>query len=194
MLINRNNVLWESFRRGDESAFESLFKSVYNTLYSYGFTLSSDEKLIKESIHDLFLYLWEKKAQLKEVKAVEAYLFVSFKRLLLKKIQAKRKNNQQHFQLEDIDASQLSTPSIESYIIQNETRNHNTSALQNALNSLSPLQRQIIHLRYEGKMKPIEIAEVLGIKYQTVRNYWSKAIKKLRKKMLEEAFGKQNRA
>ena len=105
-----------------------------------------------------------------------------------------KENTNNNLSLEDSNSSRLATPSIESYIIQNETRNQEASALQNALNSLSPIQREIIYLRFEAKMKPKEIAESIGLNYQTVRNYWSKAMKKLRKKLISNEVEIINRA
>lgn len=52
--------------------------------------------------------------------------------------------------------------------------------LQEALKSLSPTQQEIIFLRFFNRIPYPEIAEIMGMRYQSVRNAAHRGFKKMR--------------
>jgi RNA polymerase sigma-70 factor (ECF subfamily) len=58
-------------------------------------------------------------------------------------------------------------------------------ALEIAKESLTPRQREIWHLSREKEMSPAEIAQVLSIQEQVVRNQLSSALKKIREQLVK---------
>src|SRR3546814_9458790 len=62
----------------------SLFSSINTSsiLFKYGLTLIHEEELVKDSLQDFFLYLWDRKAKLGEIRNLHSYLFIAFRRFL----------------------------------------------------------------------------------------------------------------
>src|SRR5688500_104982 len=77
--------LWESLKAGNTDALEALYYQFADTLYSYGIVLVNDPDKIKDSIHDLFLYIWQHREKLIVPDSIKAYLMVSLRRRLFDK-------------------------------------------------------------------------------------------------------------
>jgi RNA polymerase sigma factor (sigma-70 family) len=63
------------------------------------------------------------------------------------------------------------------------SQNEQQELLLKSLNALPARQKEIIYLRFFNGMSYLEIAEIMSVNYQVVRNYACKAIKTLRKKV-----------
>ena len=78
---------------------------------------------------------------------------------------------------------------IEEALIKTEYEEERLVALQDAINGLSPQQREVIYLRYYKNLSVDEVAEIMNITNQTVRNVAHNAISKMRKnEMLSKVF------
>lgn len=173
---------WNQIRKGDDRAFSCLYNDHADLLFAFGMKIVSDESLIYECIQDLFVYVFEARMRMSEPVSMRAYLCVALKRILIKKIcKDKQKcevawDDQKHgaysFDLE-ID--------VESAIIKSEMQREELYNLQQALNDLSPQQREVIYLKYNKNCTNEEISEILGVSNQIVRNISSRALIKLRK-------------
>ena len=74
--------------------------------------------------------------------------------------------------------------SIEDIIAAKELNEEQSARLKSAFDKLSTKQKEILYLRFYQGMDYEQIAEVLGMKYQSLRNAVSRAIKNLRGDML----------
>src|SRR3546814_18303657 len=65
----------------------SLFSSINTSsiLFKYGVTLIHEEELVKDSLQDFFIYLWDRKAKLGEIRHLHSYLFIAFRRFLFQR-------------------------------------------------------------------------------------------------------------
>lgn len=82
---------WISLIKGDILCFENLFKRHYSSLHQYGYKLTGDASVVDDCLQEMFLYIFEKRHKLGEVKYVRAYLFKSFRRLLLRTMRNRQK-------------------------------------------------------------------------------------------------------
>jgi RNA polymerase sigma-70 factor (ECF subfamily) len=64
-----------SLRRGDELAFEKVFKSHFTSLHNYACTILKDESTAEEVVQQLFLKIWKKQEILPEEPMLRAYLY-----------------------------------------------------------------------------------------------------------------------
>ncbi len=172
-ITNRNNdednsadELWGLFLEGDMKAFHSIYSSHYQLLYNFGLKFLQPAK-IEDCIHDTFLNILNYKEKIKSVKNVKAYLFKSFRNQAIKML----KGNKLEFNL--IEGT---TPQEE----ENRDKEKMIVQLKELILKLSPREREIIYLKYFQGFNNKEIAEMLEIKYQTVRNILADAIKKMR--------------
>ncbi len=158
--------LWLLFTQGDMQAFQTIYSYHYQMLYNFGTRyLKSNE--IEDCIHDTYLNLLHYKNSLTAVSNVKAYLFKSFRNQIYKY----RKDNLLEFNLNDGTIPYEEDDNNKEIILKE---------LKLLIEKLSSREREIIYLKYFQQFNNLEISELLGIKYQTVRNILAGAIKKMR--------------
>lgn len=158
--------LWMLFVEGDMHAFNLIYSAHYQMLHNFGVKFLSHSE-IEDAIHDTFLNLLNYKKSLKEVNNVKGYLFKCLRNQIFKI----KKSNKLEFSL------------VEETLQVDEQNNDKEEAiieLKKIIKQLSPREREIVYLKYFQQFNNKEIAELLDIKYQTVRNILANAIIKLR--------------
>ena len=174
--MDKNVEIWDLFRNGDENAFAVLFETFVEPLFRYGMKFAADENLVKDCIQDLFVKLHDNRASLSPAANPKFYLLLSMKNLLLDTI---AKNQRMLY----IPPDEL--PFIATYITAdegNETEEEEQigEKFEQLLQMLNPRQKEAIYLRYQLDLSYEEIAELLGINYQSARNLIHRAIQKIR--------------
>ena len=170
--------LWELLRTGSREALNKLFKLHYSALFDYGRKLVSDSDLVKDAIQKLFLRLWKTHANLGSADSVEAYLLVSLRRILLRKVKKRHKRFERNKTY--LDHLFTASFSAEELIIRDERDHQKKQKLQEAVNKLNGRQKEALFLRYYHGLTNKEIALVMDINQQSVRNHLSRALKSLR--------------
>jgi len=159
--------LWENFISGDMVSFRQLYQLHYDFLFTYGLKYVSQEE-IEDSIQNLFLYLLQNRSAISKIKDVKSYLFISLRNNIFKILKKKYK----HVEVNDNEFVIL-----EEY---NEDKENLFEELVKLLKKLSPREYEIVQLKYYQGYKNMEIATLLNLDYQTVRNTLGNAIKKMR--------------
>ncbi|MBK6783157.1 MAG: hypothetical protein IPG79_04925 [Saprospiraceae bacterium] len=59
-----NPDLWQRCKKGDRDAFKLLYQLHIDDLVAYGRKICSDQEILEDGIHDLFVYIWEKEKTL----------------------------------------------------------------------------------------------------------------------------------
>ena len=177
MELNTDETLWYFFKKGEVNAFSLLFKKYYPQLHVYGIKLSNAPMLTEDCLQNFFIQLYEEREKQGSIKNLKAYLFVSFKRRLIKQLQKNQKNI-------PISEAQLFksnfTFSAEEISIHQEIQFLCNTTLSQLINQLSPRQKEVIYLKYYSNMSSTDIAEVMDMNYQSVLNILQKALSKLR--------------
>ena len=86
-----DEVLWSSFKKGNELALSMLYKKHVQRLYNYGMHTCRDYDMVLDCLQELFLRLWNKRETVSNINSVKPYLFKSFRRLLIHEIVENRK-------------------------------------------------------------------------------------------------------
>jgi len=154
----------------EKRLFNEVFLQFYPILYGYGKRIISDDYLIEESIQELFLYIYQKKIDLANIKNLNAYLLPSFRR----KILLRKKLEQNTLIATDILFK-------DGDFVTSNGKSQQNKKLIEMLNELPWRQREAIYLKYFNNLSGKEIAEIMGIQTQVVANMVYKALKKLRK-------------
>lgn len=173
---------WDRIKKGDELAFCTLYEQYADMLYGYGMKIVADEDLVSDAIQSLFIYLFEKRKTIAEPNSISAYLCVSLRRLVL--LEVKRRKKFGDVFIEDIpilDYNFKIEIDAEETMLRNEHEHELIMILQKALDELTSQQREIIYLKYYKGMDNGEVASVLNLSIQTVKNTASQALCRLRK-------------
>lgn len=168
---------WFKFVNGEEEAFEVVFKKYYKSLFGYGIEISRQPEIVKDSIQELFSYLWEHRKDLNHVESPYVYLFVSLRRKVLGKIKEAKKTDGD---INKIDENKFLELGKDNSIIIKETKLQNKKKLDQAMNQLSKCQREVIYLHFYEGMSYREIGKILSINRQSVRNHVYRAMQTLR--------------
>lgn len=165
---------WQAFKQGDKAAFGQLYERYVEALFSYGFYFSKNKDLVEDAIQELFVDLWRMKANLSDTTSIKYYLF----RALQRKI----------FHLLDVETIFTRLPetpdnhdvSVEERIITQEQSEEYQHILSRGLVFLPQRQLQAVHLRFFDNLETREIADIMGMNEQSVRNIIQRALQKLR--------------
>lgn len=169
--------IWREFQSGSDSAFANIYKCHVDLLYSYGLKLVYDKELVKDAIQDLFIELWDSKDRLAKVKSIKAYLYKSLRRKLISKASKERKIFDRSQNLDSLD---IETPSTEISLIEKQQFDAKRNVLRKALVSLSDKQREIIHLKFYGRLSYSEISEIMSLDKKGTYNLMARTIQILK--------------
>ena len=172
---------WERMRSGDEQSLSQVFTFLYSDLYHYGMKLFPLPDLVKDSIQDVFVRIWEKRASLGDVQNPKAYLISCLRRkLFINKESQYAGLTEKIIKNEGIqDFSFSPSEFMEVEEISSQLRN----SLVQAINSLPSRQRELVFLRFYYSLRYAEIAHVMEANEQTVRNLMQRALANLREKV-----------
>ena len=171
--------VWSLFIEGDPIAFATLFKQYYPQLHNYGIKISSDHMITEDCLQSFFVYLNEHRKNIGAIHSIQSYLFVSFRRALLRSLK-----HEGRFTTYDeiIDKKDVFAFSAEELKIEQEALKIKSNVLTKLLNELSVREREVIYLKYYSGLCTADISEVMDINYQSVLNTLQKAFYKLRKR------------
>lgn len=171
--MNEDPGIYQHIKKGDESAFEALFRKYYERLCSYVYQYTGNMSDAEEMVQETFLGIWEKRRDLHITTSLKSYLYQTVKNKALNNI---RNTRRRRGHLEIIKNSSQRISDAEDEISANDLKDH----LYEGLECLPPKCRKIFQMsRLEG-LKHKEIAVKMGIKPKTVENQIGIALKNLR--------------
>lgn len=181
------SAFWGSLQKGDAAGLESLMRLCLKEMFHYGTKFSSDDAFIKDCIQDVFLEIWQRRANLGEAPSVKAYLFACLRRRMHKlHLQRERLFGDNSAAVDDgFDA----VFSPENQWIEQETIVENAKKISTMLNKLSKREKEIVYLKFYQNLSHIEIAEVMNINQQSVSNLLLTPLQKMRGLWMGELSG-----
>lgn len=170
-------ALWQAFKNGERDAFDSLYRMYIPLLISYGYKLTNNRSLIQDCIQDLFVELWNNRANKTQVQSIKYYLLKSLRYKLVRCLQVDIN--------EPLEEGNLPPDSInfENELLQKETNKQQSQQLNRVLNELPKRQKEAIYLRYYEEMSNEEVAQVMGVNYQSACKFIYTGLTTLRKKL-----------
>lgn len=169
--------LWYAFRQGDSAAFQQIYRLYARDLLNYGHKITSDVPLIEDSIHDLFIELWQSRANLSDTDSIRFYLFRSLRNKI-----TKTRSRDLFFQATDIQAAPMPADEfiIENNLIESEEIQRMHRQLRTSFAQLTPRQQEALNLRFYQHFSNEEIAQIMGVNYQSACRFIYAALKILR--------------
>lgn len=168
-----------ALRRGDERAFERLFRTHYAPLCGYAHTFLKDDADGEEVVQTVFLALWEKRETLDIAVSLKAYLYRAVHNHCL--------NRLKHLRIRDEHAGYVlatTEPGFDSataQLIGGELE----ARVEAAIAQLPAQCQAIFRMSRFEELRYQEIADQLGLSVKTVENQVGKALKLLRAELAE---------
>lgn len=177
-LINsEREQLWENFLSGDKGAFEMIYRRHVKHLLNYGYKVTSDRKLIEDSIQDLFYDLWQRREKLSHTTSIKFYLFRAIRYKIIRNGKDKNIDLTDSYAEDEVFGEDFSQ---EQYLIETETQTLQQLHLKDIISKLPKRQQEAINLRYYHNFSNEEVAEIMEVNYQSACKFIYTALKSLR--------------
>jgi RNA polymerase sigma factor (sigma-70 family) len=191
MNFNNQRIIknWKLLAEGEKQGLYACFSLFYDDLYRFGMSLYKNPELIKESIQNLFIELWQIREKLSGVENIQQYVFTIYKRIIYKTHQKYlRKDASNNLHLEDLEEHYIAENSYEAILIASQEDEHLKKRLLKALSNLSPRQKEIIQMRYFESLSFKEISIKTLLTERTVYNTLHNAVNVLRETLVIVCF------
>lgn len=170
----------QSFRKGEEKAFNFFFNLHYASLCLFCFRIIKDKEASEEIVQDAYLKLWERHENFYHASALKSFLFTVCKNASLDWLRSRRKETLNKQQLTYISGS--SETNILHHMIAAEVY----ADIHAAMNTLPPQCRTIFRMLFlEGKDYQ-QIAAELSLSVSTIRNQKARALTLLKNRINPE--------
>ncbi|HEY9046746.1 MAG TPA: sigma-70 family RNA polymerase sigma factor [Ohtaekwangia sp.] len=177
MDLTKDLNLWSEIRCGNKHALAQLYDLHVKALYNYGRKICPNTALVEDAIQDVFIDLWRYQQKLATPVSIRFYLYASLRRRIIKEDQRNASAIRFDFQWDDINLISLSE---EARVIQHEEVHAQSQLLKYNLNNLSPRQYEAIVLRFYDELSYAEIADLMQVNEQSVRNLIQRGLEHLR--------------
>ena len=181
----RNDIpidcFWEGFvHKESRESYYALYRHYYAYLSYIGLKKRLSTETVKDTINDVFLYLWEKRRTLQHIQHPHNYILTFFHRSIVKKL--RRQDILLDEADEDIHAlyETFSEPSFEQNLQDAESRAGISRLVNRHLNHLPRQQRALLYQKFFLGLSYAEIAMANKLSVNTVYNTVYTAMQKLR--------------
>ncbi len=183
-MMTSTRELFDRMRKGDDSAFESIYKRYAPRLYYFVYEYIPQDDIAENIVQETFLTLWRKRLNLDEDTNLGAYLYTVSKNNCLYKIRDQK--YRRHF----ISASHISEielmanyRALASFDTSTLTMDEISRIIQSTLEQLPPQCRHVFSLSRFSEKKNREIASELNISEKAVEGHITKALKMFRESL-----------
>jgi len=168
--------LRDEFLAGDESAYSSIYELYAKDLYAFGLSLRAKPELIEDSIHDIFVEIYIHKKNLQKVDNLRFYFLAAFRNRLFFLL----KRESHSFEITEKDMQGLEEKNFQELWIENEDEAEKQLLVKRLLSVLNKNQKEVLYHRFVEGLSCDEIALLMNINYQSVKNLIHRSVKKLR--------------
>lgn len=156
----------------NKEEFEILFRNHFGRLAHFANGFLHDMDSAQEVVQDVFIRLWEKRAEMDSRKSVKSYLYSSVRNRSLNYIRDHKKFQNEYLDIEQALDSEFAVSLAE--------KSNLEERLEQALQKLPPKCRRIFEMSRFDEKKYKTIAGELNISPKTVEAQMSKALRIMR--------------
>lgn len=173
-----DEALFNLIKNGDREAFSVLYRKYWPALLDAAYRRLKSVEVAQELVQDLFVSFYLKRNTLEVKESLSAYLHTALKYKVLNQIRADIVRNKYHQHTLSSPASVHADPS-EIYQIRELQQQY-----EKAISELPEKCREVFLLSREENLSHQQIATQLGISVNTVEKHIGKALKIMRKNLL----------
>jgi RNA polymerase sigma-70 factor (ECF subfamily) len=161
----------------NERSYEELFRKWYAPLCKMIFRLLKDKELTEDTVQDVFIKLWEKRAELKIQISLKSYLYRAAINAAYNHLEKNKRYSK--LTLEDVAVTTFAHNTAEADLYGQELE----TKIKETLLLLPEACREVFVLSRFEELSYKEIAETLGISIKTVENQMGKALRIFREQL-----------
>ena len=176
--LSKDKDLWQKFKDGDKQAFIKIYEHYYPSLFNYGMKIKHNADFIKDCIQETFCDLLAHVKTLGDTDSILFYLLASLRRKIFRKVKydiSFRIDENQYFSTFKLDDS-----SSEDIVIDKESMRIKKKMIKSVIENLPPRQKEALLMKFYLNFSYPDIAQMMGVNVQSVRNLIHSSIKTLR--------------
>ncbi|PUZ25844.1 RNA polymerase sigma-70 factor [Chitinophaga parva] len=174
-------ALLQQLALGDREAFTTIYQQYHAGIYNYLLKFTRNPALTEDLVHDVFLKIWEVRAQLDIRKSFDSYLYRLARNTALNQLNRLALYDT----IRDELLHRLSLDATDQPLMNALETKQYEALLQKALDSLPPQRREAFILcRQQGRSYE-EAAAMMHISRNTFKQHLSLAVKSIRDYLLE---------
>jgi RNA polymerase sigma-70 factor (family 1) len=177
--LQKSNIrlLFDLIADGDTVAYETLYHAYFDPIFSTALVYGKTRELAQDVTQQVFLSVWEKRADLKNVSDPTAWLHTAAR---FQVMHAFRKKYYNEKYLEHIRKSASEKQdNLDDQLIQQQQQ----ELIAKIVTGLPSKQLEIYRLSREQGLTYIQIAGQLGLSRETIKDYMAQALKNIRKSL-----------
>lgn len=182
--MSNEHIDISKIRQGNEFAFVQFYRQYAQQAYLMSYKYLGNKDMAEDAVQELFVKLWEHRAELDDDESVGGFVFTMLKHLLLDTIRHRRKD----MFIVEHNMEVLNLVAVDADVEEKEQADDIHNIFKRAFAMLSPKQQQIVRYKLTGKMSNTDIAECMGISVNTVKVQYYIGLKRLREQAADLAY------
>lgn len=176
-MSEQDKFLLEQLKLSNVTACKELFKSYYKLLTAQAFYLLGDEMEAEDTVQNLFIELWERRAQVNINSSLKSYLQTSIHHKCLNTMQ-KKKIVQRKFDeyISTLDPADADFP---------YEKHESETALAKLMDTLSSQQYLAFNLVHLEDKRYKDAAAEMGVSVNSLKTHLKLAIKGLKRRLIQ---------
>ncbi|RRD87882.1 RNA polymerase sigma-70 factor [Bacteroides heparinolyticus] len=163
----------------DEQVFSEIYVNYYSRMLRFAYAYLMNKEDAENIVQDIFAYLWGNRSLLKEVRHLQAFLFMLVKRRCIDFLRLKINNSASSLSEIENEELEYKLYSLETLDEEGVTEEEMQRMLHKAIEHLPEKCRYIFIQAKINHKKYREIAAETGLSIQTIKNQMTIAIGKL---------------
>jgi RNA polymerase sigma-70 factor (ECF subfamily) len=183
LLITQDHLLLRQAATGSEQAFKALYDKYWHDLFQVAYKRTRDADDARDLVQELFIAFWDVAGRLAPDTDIGAYLFVALRNKIFNYFE--KKSVRLSYLLSQPFRPEASDEAILSHIRTREIK----ACVLAAVEAMPPRMKEIYLLSREQQLKVNEIAGLMGIAPQTVKNQLHAALERIRTQLNDHQLG-----
>jgi len=165
----------ENLARGNNDAFDAVYNNYYSEVNQFVLRYVKSPQLAEDLSQEIFIKVWERRANLAEVRSFRSWLFVVARNHTLNTLKSAAHKQDVVAEITRHTNPKSSSP-VEDELLSREYLRY----LNGILDTLPPKAREVFRLCREQHKSYDEVAAILGISRNTVKSHMAHSLKILR--------------
>jgi RNA polymerase sigma factor (sigma-70 family) len=175
-----DDILWKSFREGDDACYEAIYRRYIGILFNYGMQISSNADFVQDAIQDLFVKLYTNRAGLNETVNLKFYLFTSLKHNMYNTL----RREVEYECIENYQTSEIPDNTAERKVTEQLDQQELSNSIDSYFSELTSRQREVMYCRFVQDLSIEEISLLMDMNYQSVQNIIQRSIKRIKQNLV----------
>ncbi len=178
---NTDRQLLQRLSEGDKSAFDELFSTNYDMVYSAALIMLKSPEIAGDITQDIFLSLWENRQKAVVIENVKGFLYNNVKFIVHKRLRRMKVEDAYTRYLKYKESTIIIPREPENLLSASQLQ----TSIQQGIAQLPPQQQRAFRLSREQGLSHDQISQLIGVSKKTVKDYIVRSLAFLRQHLAQ---------